>query len=153
MAIPTDPAFGAGFDADAFRNAIRSTMQMGLPNSTSERATFRWNTDSTYEAEDVAHNPFDWTAEPLTEIDHPDVQIPVAVEFSARPAATSDNAVGQFDNARAVITILDTDYEDVHGADEVLLGGNSYTVDFWGPPTGLFGVTIYQVYVTATDEA
>lgn len=128
-------------------------MEMGLPNATSERATFRWNAASTYEAEDVAHNPFDWTDDPVTETTHPDVQIPVAVEFSARPAGTIDTTVGQFDNARAVITLLDTDYESVRGADEVLLGGNSYTVDFWGPPMGLFEVTIYQVYVTATDEA
>jgi hypothetical protein len=126
---------------------------MGLPNASSEQATFRWNAASTYEAEDVAHNPFDWTDTPTTEITHPDVQIPVAVEFSARPAGSLDTVQGQFDNARCVITILDTDYESVTGADEVLLGGNSYTIDFWGPPLGLFDVTIYQVYATATDEA
>ncbi len=153
MAIPTDPTFGAGFNADEFRNAIRSTMEMGLPSDTAERATFKWTVASTYEAEDVAHNPFDWTDSPTTESEHDDVQIPVAVEFSARPAGSIDTTLGQFDNARAVITIMDTDFDSVQGADEVLLGGNSYTIDFWGPPVGLFGVTIYTVYATATDEA
>jgi hypothetical protein len=153
MATPTDPTFGAGFDADAFRSAIRSTMEMGLPGTVAERATFRWNSSATYSAEDVAHNPFDWTDTPLTEVTHADVLIPVAVEFSARPAGSLDTPLGQFDNARVVVTVLDTDFASVQGADEILLGENSYTIDFWGPPVGLFDVTIYTVYATATDEA
>lgn len=153
MATPTDSSFGASFNADRFRAAIRSTMEMGLPNATSERATFRWNDEATYAVEDEDHQPFDWTDTPTTEETHEDVQIPVAMEFSARPAGTLDTTVGQFDSARVILTILDTDFESVQGSDEVLLGGNSYTIDFWGPPMGLFDVTIYSVYCTATDEA
>jgi hypothetical protein len=152
MATPTDANFGAGFDAAAFRSAIRSTMEMGLPNTAAERATFRWNVERTYEREDPSHNPYEWDEVPSTELTHADVQIPVAVEFSARPAASLDTAIGQFDVGRAIITILDVDYELVRGADLVLLGENTYVIDFVGPPIGLFEVTVYQAYASALDE-
>ncbi len=128
-------------------------MEMGLPNATAERATFRWNTESTYSPQDTNNNPFDWTETPTTSLVKPDVQVPVAIEFSARPAGTLDTTLGQFDTARAVLTLLDTDYALVIGADQVLLGGNTYALDFWGPPQGLFSVTIYTAYLSALDEA
>lgn len=152
MATPTDPAFGAGFDAAGFRNAIRQTMVMGQPNAVEERATFQWTTESSYAQEDPAHNPYSWDDTPVVSTSHADVQVPVAVEFSARPAASVDTSVGQFDTSRAVITILDSDYALITGADKVLLGGNTYVIDFVAPPLGLFEVTIYQMFCSALDE-
>jgi hypothetical protein len=35
----------------------------------------------------------------------------------------------------------------------VLLGQNTYVVDFVAPPIGLFNVTIYQMYCSARDES
>ena len=153
MATPTDSSFGAGFDATKFRNAVRSAMEMGLPNTVSERATFRWNVERTFSYQDEATNPYDWTDTPVTEVTHADVLIPVAVEFTARPAGTTDTPIGQFDTARAVVTILDTDYPDVAGADQVILGGNTYSIQFVAPPIGLFTVTVYQMYLEAVDES
>lgn len=153
MATPTDPTFGAGFDAAAFRSAIVSTMEMGLPANTSERATFRWHPERTFSNPDPTGNPYSWDQTPASELTKPDVQIPVAVEFSARPAATKDETIGQFDGARAIVTVLDTHYDQVADADLVLLGGNVYEIEFWGPPQGLFDVTVYTVYLTAMDES
>lgn len=152
MAGTTDSR-AAGFNPAAFRDAIRFAMHMGLPNATEERATFRWTTVRTYDTADPAGNPYDYTATPATSVAHDDVLIPVAVEFSARPAGSRDTAVGQFDSSRAVITVLDEDYALVEGADLVLLGGNTYEVEFVGPPLGLFDVTIYQLYCDARDES
>lgn len=154
MAIPTNaPAgFGTGFDADAFRQAIRATMTMGLPNATADRATFRWTTAETFAIEDQDHNPYDWTDTPATSDAHADVQIPVAFEFAARPAASLDNPMGQFDSTRVEITILDVDFPLIEGANEVVLGENTYDIDFVGPPRGLFEVDVYTIYATARDE-
>lgn len=153
MATPTDSSFGAGFDAAKFRAAITSTMEMGLPTDTSERATFRWHPQRTFTTADPHGKPYFWDDVPATELTEADVQIPVAVEFSARPAATKDETIGQFDGARAAITVLDTHYPQVADADLVLLGGDVYEIDFWGPPVGLFDVTVYTLYATAMDEA
>lgn len=128
-------------------------MNMGLPNATVERATFKWETVRTYTTADPAGNPYDYTATPAATVTHADVSIPVAVEFSARPAGSRDTSVGQFDASRAVITVLDEDYEQVEGADIVMLGENTYEIEFVGPPLGLFDVTIYQIYADARDES
>jgi hypothetical protein len=128
-------------------------MTMGLPNAEAERATFIWATDRTFGTQDPASNPYDWTDDPVTEETHPDVQIPVAVDFAARPAASLETTIGQFDASRVVITILDVDYEKVRGAAMVKLGGNTYDIDFVAPPQGLFEVTVYSVYATARDES
>ena len=151
MANPTDPAFLAGFDAAAFRQAITSTMEMGLPDDVGERATFRWKVDRTFSASDRGGNPYDLSATPVTEEEHDDVLIPVAVEFEDRRADGSP--LGQFENPRAVLTVLDTHYEDIDGATQVLLTGNTYVIDYVAPSFGLGDVTVYQLYLTAVDES
>lgn len=153
MATPTTPAgFGSGFNADKFREAIRATMTMGLPNSPSERATFRWTPVRTYDRESPSKNPYTWTATPTSSDTHEDVQIPVAVEMHSR-VLPMDTAVGHFDPVKVVLTVLDTDYVLIQGADIVLLGGNTYDVDFVAPPEGLFEVTVYSIWATARDES
>lgn len=151
MATPTDPTFGAGFNAAAFRQAITSTMQMGLPNDESERATFRFLGSKSYEAEDSAGHPFNWLAEPVDQTEDRDVQVPVAVQFEARPATSMDTGIGQFDSPRGTVTVLDVHFQQVKGADLMLFDGNKWTIEYWLPPIGLFDVTIYQAIVTAKD--
>ena len=128
-------------------------MEMGLPNSTPDKATFRWTAVKTYEPEDPQYEPYDWSQAPETNVKPPDVQIPVAVEFGARPAGSLDTTIGQFDVARAIITVMDTDYPSVATADQVILGENTYIIDLWAPPVGLFVVTIYTCYASAIDES
>lgn len=152
MATPTDPTFGAGFDGDAFRAAIRSTMEMGMPEDTNERVTFRWHTERTYVTADPGGNPYSWDETPASELAHDDVQVPCAVNFSARPAGSVDTTLGQFDTARISLTLLDVDYTQVEGADTVLIDNNIYVIDFVGPPQGLFDVTVYTIFATAQDE-
>lgn len=158
MAIPTDPSFGAGFDADAFRSAITSTMQMGMPSATSEQVTFCWLTHNDYEVEDNAGNPYDWTATPTdTSTEAPnasgEVIVPVAVEFVARSQEALGTPFGQIDTPKVILTLLDDAYEQVKTADYVMINGSQYDIDFSAPPTGLFGVTVYTIYATAVDES
>lgn len=139
------------FDAAAFRTAIKFAMRMGLPNAIPDRATFRWSPQRTFAIEDPAHNPYDWGDAPATEVTHVDVRVDVAVEMLG--GAAEETSVGQINNQKAQITILDEDYTLVEGADIVLLGTNTYQVDFVSPPLGLFEVTVYTLSITAVDEA
>lgn len=147
----TDPRFNAA----NFRTNIRFAMTMGLPESTSDRATFQWDTRRTFLTPDAGGEPFDWTATAATTTTYPDVRIPCAVESTAGPSV--NGPMGQFDVSRVVITVLDTDFAllTVGGvfANRVLLGQNSYEIDFIAPPLGLFDVTIYQIHAKALDES
>lgn len=153
MAQPEDPTFGASFDADVFRSKIRDTMRMGLPSATPEAPIFRRHMERDFQIDDPARNPYDWTDAPTSTVTYVDVQVPVAIEFSARPAGSLNTVLGEFDVSRAVITVLDVDYEQIRYADEVLLGGNRYRIQFTGPPIGLFSVTVFQMYAEAVDES
>lgn len=145
----SNPAFSAA----QFRTAIIDAMNMGLPSDVSERATFRWHKQQTFSKIDPSGQPYDLTASPVTDTTPDDVQIPCAVEFSARPAGSMETSIGEFDTSRAIITILDEHYPSVEGADEVILGGNTYDIQFVGPPIGLFEVTVYQLFALARDES
>lgn len=142
----------ADFDADAFKEAIRAAMLMGMPNNVSERATFRWTTEKTFSLADPAGSPYDLTATPVTTTAHPDVQVPVAVEFVSRVSTTQFTAAGEFDQARAVITVLGDDYDQIEGADQVVLSGNTYDLIFVAPKMGLFDVDVVQIHALARDE-
>ena len=152
MASTTDPR-ASGFDAAAFRDSIQFAMNMGLPQTASERVTFRWTPEKDYAIEDPGGNPYDYTATPTSTNAPADVQVDAAVEFVTRTTLSGGTPVGEFNTPRAVITLLDVDYAEVEGADQVLLGGNTYKVDFIAPPIGLFEVTIYQIHCSAMDES
>lgn len=134
-------------------------MTMGLPSEgnqatpSSLAATFRWDKQQTFDNVDPSGTPYDLTVSPVTDTTPADVQIPVAVEFSARPAGSLDTNLGEFDSSRAILTILDEHWVQVQGADQVLLGENVYDIQFTGPPIGLFEVTVFQVYCLARDES
>ena len=152
MAKSTDPR-ASQFSAAKFREAVKFAMKMGLPEDTSERATFQWETVKTYTVTDSSGNPWKHDSPTNSVVTHADVKVDVAVEFIPRTTQASGNAIGDFDSPRAIITILDSDFPSVSGADKVLLGGNTYKIDFVAPSIGLFDVTVYQIYCSALDES
>lgn len=151
MAKPTDPSFGAGFDEAVFRAVIRSTMQMGTPSAVEERATFIWETLATFANPNSAGRPFDFNQRPLTVDQHEEVQVDCTYEFVER--AGHGTAIGQFENPRMKIYVMDEDFELVRGANKVRMGGNMYTINFVEPPVSLFGPTLYVIHCQADDEA
>lgn len=151
----TSDARASGFDAATFRDSIQFAMNMGLPETASERCTFRWTPEKDYRIEDPGGNPYDFTATntPTNTVAPADVQVDAAVEFVSRSTLSQGTALGELNTPRATITLLDVDYALVEGADQVLLGGNTYDVDYVAPPVGLFEVTIYQIHCSAVDES
>lgn len=152
MATTTDPR-AQGFDAAEFRDAVKFAMSMALPDDTSERLTFRWKVDKTYDTADPTGKPYSYDSEPTSTDAPEDVQITAGVTFVSRATSASGNAVAAFESPRVVVTVLDEDYESVSGADEIVLDGATYIINYWEPPQGLFDVTIYKVHATARDEA
>lgn len=142
-----------GFSADAFRDAIHFAMSMGSPNDTVDKATFVWRTKDGFASADNSGDPWDWSDVPVVDNSVENVTLDnVAVEFRSGLGDLTARAVGQFDNPGATLTLLDTDYAQVVGADEVILGGNTYVVDYV-TQVALFDVDVYQVFCTARDES
>jgi len=153
MAKPTDVNFGKSFNADIVRSALTSAMEMGSANQNTDKVTFRWNVQRSYDtssvAVDASGKPFSFESTPSTVSEKEDVQIPVAVTFiEHQPRGT---ALGQMDNPRIELTVLDTYYPSVSTADKVLIGGNEYIIDFW-KVDGLFDMDVWTCFVHATDE-
>jgi hypothetical protein len=145
------PGFAEAFDASIFREAIKNTMQLGSPNEVRDKATFKWDRNFTTDTMDPSGVPYDFAEVIVDENEHPDVLVDCAVEFVER--APTGTPLGQFDNPRIVITLLDVDYVLVSTANMVVLGGNDYKINFWAPPVGLLDVTVFQAYCTAIDES
>lgn len=156
-------SFAAGFDEATVRTAILNTMLMGMPEKPIERLTWYWNRDQVFSPDDPAGNPYDWTSPPI--VDKPgnpklkdtgtdqSLQVPYALEFSARPAGSATTVLGEIDTSRAIITLLDTDFEKIRTADYAVIDDSRYRIQFDAPPLGLFGLTVWQVYLEAEDAS
>lgn len=152
MDLPNDSRASA-FNEDEFRDAIRFAMNMGLPDNDSMRPTFRWKVDRTNAIADPAGDPYVWSEVPTAIVTHDDVQVPVAVEFTARKSAAEGGPFGEIDVSRVTLTLLDEDFDQIAGADQVILTGNTYDIAMVAPAQGLFGVTVWTVYGNAVDES
>lgn len=156
-------AFAGGFAEGDFRSAVLNTMLMGMPEDTGQRLTFYWVRQRVYSPEDLAGRPYDWSSTPVT--DQPgnpalpdtggeqSLQVPYALEFSARPAGSSSTSLGEIDTSRAIATIMDSDYAKVVTASYARIGDTRYRIQFDAPPQGLFGVTVWTIYLEAEDES
>lgn len=144
--------FGTGFDSKLFKESIKKVMKMGLPETTNLRPTFRWTTVKTFGQSDSGGKAWTKNSSPVTTVSHADVQIDCAVQFIVARGGGVGNMVGEFNNPHVIITVLDTDYALVGGANKVLLGGDTYNIDYVEPPIGLFDVTVYNIHCTAQDE-
>ena len=149
----TTDARASSFDEDLFRDSIRFAMNIGIPETEADRPTFRWNVEKAYAVADPAGAPYSWTATPTQTITHDDVQVPVAVQFVPKKSQSYGTPFGEVDPSRAILTVLDEDYELIRGADQVILTGNTYNFTNIAPADGLFGVTVYSIYCEAVDES
>jgi hypothetical protein len=155
MAGTTDARADA-FDAAEFRDAIQFAMRMGSPNAVEDKVTFRWSEQKTYAVQDPDHKPYDWTEPPATDVTHPPVVLDeVAVVLTEpRIGGVAGTPVGQFDQVRAKITILDADFERIDGKtnppDIVVIDGDEYEIRFISS-TALFDVDIFEIHATAMD--
>lgn len=161
--MATSSAFTSKFNEAKFRNAILNTFLMGMPESDGDKLKWFWKRDKTYSPQDPTGNPYDWGSTPVTDDPgNPDITdtpgedqyliVPYALEFSSRPAGSVPTILGEIDNARAVVTLFDTDFEQIKTADYCTISDTRYRIQFDSTPFGLFGVTVWQVILEAEDE-
>jgi hypothetical protein len=142
-----------GFNVTQVRDALRFAMRMGQPIDTDQAVTFKWLTQKQYSSQDRARRPYNWQATPTSTVTRPDVQVLCAVEFIPRSSQERTTAFGEFNPSAVTITLLDVDYAQVSDSTHVEIDGNTYEIDFKGPPIGLFDLTVYTVYARAYDES
>lgn len=161
----SDPS--GAFDPDEFTQNIRAAMLLGLPNDPAKRPIFLFVRERTYDKDDKAGQPFDWTATPVTDSDTlPGEPRQVLCGDGAGQALctweaaggrggtqSNETPFGDFDDERLVFTFLDDDFALVAGFDRLLLNDATYRYQFETPAVGLYEVTVHQVVVQAIDEA
>lgn len=145
------PGFGEDFDSTVFRREIKNVMKMAAPTAVEERVTFLFDDVKTYSTPtDPSGRPYTLNASAASVESTDSVQVDCAVEIVDR--VPSGTPIGEFNNPRAIITVLDEDYALIEGSSKCLIGGNTYTVNYINP-IGLFDVTVYQIHTQARDEA
>jgi hypothetical protein len=155
-------AFSDRFDEAAFRSAIGETLLMGMPEAVADRLTWVWERDRTYVPDDPAGDPYDWTASPVTNTagnaaltdagaEVQTLVVPYAFEFGVK--AGQGTVFGELDRSSLIVTLMDTAYEQVKTADYAIIGDTRYRIRFEAPPQGLFGVTVWTVYLEAEDSS
>jgi hypothetical protein len=158
-------SFSPAFNESTFRAAILNTMLMGMPEDKAQQLTWWWRREQTYSPDDPAGDPYDWTQPAVSDVPgNPKLKdagtpaeqfliVPYALEYSARQTGSSNTAFGEIDTARAIVSLTDSDYEQVKTADYATIGDTTYRIQFKGPAIGLFGYTLFQMYLEAEDSA
>jgi hypothetical protein len=156
-------AFASDFDQTEWETTIRETMRMGMPEADEQKLTWWWKRERTYAPDDTAGNPYDWTDDPVTDDpgntvlpdtgEEQSLIVDYALEFSSRPAGSVITVLGEIDNSRAIVTLLDVDYQQIKTADYATIEDTTYRIQFTSPSLGLFASTVWQVVLEAVDEA
>ncbi len=148
----TNPAFNPA----VFRSTIKSTMLMGMPTDVSKRLTWHWKREVEFAKQSASKKPYDWTATPTvdlpgnTSVSGDKLVVDYALEFAT--GTGDETPLGRFDSTRAVVTLLDEDYEKVKTADYATVDDSTYDIVYTAPPMGLFEVTVWEVHLQARDE-
>lgn len=158
--MATSSAYTALFPEAQFRTAIRETMKMGMPEADSEKLTWFWNRAQTYQPDDLAGDPLDWSADPITDDpgnptgdpDDDGLIVDYAMESNS-PGQGDFTAVGIFNMQTIKVTLFDVDYVQVNTADYAKIGNITYKILVEAPPYALFGVTMHDVFLEALDES
>lgn len=160
MATP-DGSLGinASFDADQFRSAIKFAMQMGSPPDSDKQVYFI----SKSSAATYFKNGFEVTGIRLDRDKMPldpdvevrtaaDVEIQVDCAIEVVRADTNEIPVGNFGDTKAVVTLLDVDYEQVKDCQEIRFNGDIYQRGYEPDGLGLFDVGINTIIYYALQE-
>lgn len=138
------------------RELLRATMVMGLPETESERPTFYWEDDKTWDREDMEGSPWDWTATPASDIQTGPKQVLCAYEYFSplgRQGAFYTE-VGEFNPTTLILTMFEEELQDAVGFSYVTIGPDDTKWFFrtWKPAVGLNDLTVYEVHTTAGAE-
>lgn len=137
-------------------------MKMGMPEDDADKLTWFWKRAQTFNPDDLAGRPLDWTTEPLTddpgnpEDDAEDdgMIVDYALETNNLSSLVDQSitALGNLNFQKIKVTVFDVDFEKIKTADYARIGSIVYTIRLEAPPYALFGVTMHDLHLEALDE-
>lgn len=140
----------SGFNARAFREAIRFTYTMAASPVTEEQVAFYKPSELVYNVPvDDDNVPFDPNST-VQRVIPPPVRVPCSVEYI--DAEGQPVPFGTVTASRIKCSLLDEDYALVKGSAYVVIAGEKYTYRRTEPPTGLFDVGLYVMHFRAENE-
>ena len=146
----------ANIPADTLREQLRRTMVMGMPVTASERPTFYFEGEQTFDDADLEGSPWDWTDIPSADTARTPVQALCAYEFFSplgRQGAFLTE-VGEFNPTTVVITMFEDEFAEVAGFTYCTIGPSTqrWYFRFFKPAVSLGSLTVYQVHCVATGD-
>ena len=136
------------------RTILRRTMVMGLPETVTERPTFYFEGQQTYDDADLEGAPWDWTDVPTTDTSGDPQQVLCAYEFFAPLGrqGSFNTEVGEFNPTTVIITLFEDEFDAVYGFTYATIGPSDqrWYFRFHKPAIGLNDLTVYQIHCVAT---
>lgn len=142
------------FDADGFREGIRSAMLMGLPQDESLRPRFKFPVTTVNASADPGNRPFDFNQPKDPSSQEPAEPLLVLCGIEVEDEQRAYTNAGKFEARRAVLTFFEDEWVAVNEPvpfHQVLIGAKPYRRGATLEPAGLFEVTIQRVEVIAED--
>lgn len=148
----TDPT--GAFDADEFREGIRSAMLMGLPDDEEMRPTFLFAEVAVNDSADPGGKPWDFNQPKSPDSEPAPDPVRVTCGVAVEDGQRGYTSVGKFEARRATLSFFEDEWAAVNTPGPfvvVLIGGKPYKRGAALEPVGMFEVTTYRVEVTAED--
>lgn len=149
----------SGFDATQFRDAITFAMQMGTPPDANiaPKFVFPAGTPTYYKNGTlIASPPLDQDGLPfdpeIVKVQDPGEVVTCNCSVEVSRADADEIPVGNFRPVKAVVTLLDTDYELIKGCREMIFNNDTYSYGYEPGALGLFDVGIHIMVFYAVQE-
>lgn len=149
-----------GGGANRFRDSIRFAMDMAAAPEESLQATFLFPSQLVFvdpgddgSTVDQAGVPFDPDVH-VQRVTPDPVRVTCSVEYydAMGQQALQAGELGIVATSRVKVLLLDEEYEQVKGADRVVIDGDTYWYRRTQPPSGLFDVGIYEMWFHSEQE-
>ncbi len=144
----------ANIPTDIIRETLRKTMVMGMPPTASERPTFYFEGEKTFDEADTEGSPWIWTDNPTLDTGADPIQVLCAYEFFSplgRQGAFMTE-VGEFNPTTVVLTMFEDEFAAVYGFTYMTVGPSDqrWYFRFFKPAVGLNDMTVYGLHCVAT---
>lgn len=140
----------SSFNREQVREGLLTAMRFGEPTRDADKVTFffprRADTGQPADQEGV---PFDPSVRP-EDVGDDAVTVECAVDYMDRSEELTEGA-GELKASRILITLLDTEYQQVRDFSYATIGGQRYNYSETIPPVALGTIDVWQVMCTAED--